>query len=485
MKKNTITTLVLISALLLAGAFAFTGCGSGDTESGGEEPAASSEEQASTDAADEEAWKAAYREILEANEDGIRNYEDPEELGDTFGDRKSAALCDLDEDGTPELLFMELDEYLDVLHIYSYKNGKADELTYPWTPSVVYEDAATNYDRLSAAQVAGGSEYVVYKEKGVKGFTAYSTITDATLEAATNRYEFGDDGKVKRISLIGMMFSYMDEDGTGEYGPEHATYYDAYKEITSDEYEKTMTESVNNMDTVLFRFELIGEDVDADTYEQDNNPELWKKSKGKEICITYDEMLQQLPAAEENESDAKAADAVSDDGKNMEALLDAYGKGDFAKVEEINSRLPETVSEMEVSEEEADAYEALHQSALDQEIADEYTFHFITDIDKDGKAEYLLQTGTCEADYMLTVYQYRDGASNFIGEVGFGHSYVCQYPDHNGIIIVTGHMDFERLSVVSLEDGELKEKDVLEDGREVDSANGETYLNLGCRMDNQ
>ena len=277
----------------------------------------------------------------------------------------------------------------------------------------------------------------------------------------------------------------MDEDGTGEYGPEHATYYDAFKEITSDEYEKTMTESVNNMDTVLFRFELIGEDVDADTYEQDNNPELWKKSKGKEICITYDEMLQQLPAAEENESDAKAADAVSDDGKNMEALLDAYGKGDFAKVEEINSRLPETVSEMEVSEEEADAYEALHQSALDQEIADEYTFHFITDIDKDGKAEYLLQTGTCEADYMLNVYQYRDGASNFIGEVGFGHSYVCQYPDHNGIIIVTGHMDFERLSVVSLEDGELKEKDVLEDGREVDSANGETYLNLGCRMDNQ
>ena len=131
MKKNTITTLVLISALLLAGAFAFTGCGSGDTESGGEEPAASSEEQASADAAAEEAWKAAYREILEANEDGIRNYEDPEELGDTFGDRKSAALYDLDEDGTPELLFMELDKYLDVLHIYSYKNGKASELTYP------------------------------------------------------------------------------------------------------------------------------------------------------------------------------------------------------------------------------------------------------------------------------------------------------------------------------------------------------------------
>lgn len=485
MKRQTIITLLLMGTLLIAGAFAFTGCGGSNAGSGGEETtASSSEEQTQDDAAAEEAWKAAYREILEANEDGIRNYEDPEELGDTFGNRKSAALCDLDEDGTPELLFMELDEYLDVLHIYSYKNGKADELTYPWTPSVVYEDAATNYDRLSAAQVAGGSQFVIYKEKGVKGFTAYSTITDATLEAATNRYEFGDDGKVKCISQIGMMFSYMDEDGTGEYGPEHATYYDAYKEITSDEYEKTMTESVNNMDTVLFRFELIGGDVDADTYEQDNNPDLWKKSKGKEICISYDEMLQKLPAGADKE-DAKAGNAVSEDGKNMEALLNAYGESDFETAEKINRKLPETVKEMKVSEEEADAYQALYQSALDQEIADEYTFHFITDIDKDGKAEYLLQTGTCEADYMLNVYQYRDGASNFIGEVGFGHSYVCQYPDHNGIIVVAGHMDFERLSVVSLENGELKEKDVLKDGREVDSANGETYLDLGCRMDNQ
>ena len=123
MKRQTIITLILMSALLTAGAFAFTGCGAGDTESGGEEPAASSEDQTSADAVSEEAWKSAYREILEANEDGIRNYEDPEELGDTFGGRKSAALCDLDEDVTPELLFMELDEYLDVLHIYSYKDG--------------------------------------------------------------------------------------------------------------------------------------------------------------------------------------------------------------------------------------------------------------------------------------------------------------------------------------------------------------------------
>ena len=484
MKRQTIITLLLIGTLLIAGAFAFTGCGGSNAGSGGEETtASSSEEQTQDDAAAEEAWKAAYRGILEANEDGIRNYEDPEEFGDTFGGRKSAALCDLDEDGTPELLFMELDEYLDVLHIYSYKDGEASELTYPWTPSVVYEDDATNYDRLSAAQVAGGSQFVIYKEKNIKGFTAYSTITDATLEAATNRYKFGDDGKVERISQIGMMFSYMDEDGTGEYGPEHTTYYDAYKEITSEEYEKTMTESVNNMDTVLFRFELIGEDVDADTYEQDNNPELWKKSKGKEICITYDEMLQQLPAGAEKE-DAKAGNAVSEDGKNMEALLKAYGESDFETAEEINSKLPETVKEMDVSDEESEAYQAVYQSGIDQEIADEYTFHFITDIDKDGKAEYLLQTGTCEADYMLNVYQYRDGATNFIGEVGFGHSYVCQYPDHNGIIVVTGHMGGERLSVVSLENGELKEKDVLEGGREIDSQDADAYLELGCRAEN-
>lgn len=484
-RKNPIMTALLVSVLLLAGAFAFTGCGESNTGSDGEEPTTpSAEEQKPDSAADDAAWKAAYREILEANEEGIRNYEDPEGFGETFAGRKGTALCDLDEDGTPELLFMESEEYPEVLHIYSYKNGEAGEWTYPWTRSVAYEEESTKYDRMSIAQVAGGSDYVVYKEKGVKGFTTYSTITDMILEAATNRYEIGDAGDIDRISLLGMRFSYEDEDSDGKYGPEYAEFYDTYNKISREEYEKTMNASVDAMDTVLFRFERLGEEVDVDTYKADNNPALWEKARGKEISIRYDEMLQKLPAAEENEPDAKTADAVSDDGKNMEALLDAYGKGDFAKVEEINGKLPETVSEMEVSEEEADAYEALHQSALDQEIADEYTFHFITDIDKDGKAEYLLQTGTCEADYMLTVYQYRDGASNFVGEVGFGHSYVCQYPDHNGIIIVNQHMDGERLSVVTLENGELKEKDVLDGGRETGGEAGETYLELGCRAAN-
>ena len=116
MKRHTIITTILLGALLIAGAFAFTGCGAGDTESGGEEPTAtSSEEPVSSDAASEDAWKSAYRGILEEHADGIRNYEDPENLGGSFDDRKSAALCDLDEDGTPELLFMESEEYLDVL----------------------------------------------------------------------------------------------------------------------------------------------------------------------------------------------------------------------------------------------------------------------------------------------------------------------------------------------------------------------------------
>ena len=45
MKRQTIITLILMSALLTAGAFAFTGCGAGDTESGGEEPTAASSEE--------------------------------------------------------------------------------------------------------------------------------------------------------------------------------------------------------------------------------------------------------------------------------------------------------------------------------------------------------------------------------------------------------------------------------------------------------
>ena len=476
-RRNPIMTALLLSALMIASAFAFTGCGAGDAGSGGEEPAATTtEEQTPADAASEDAWKSAYRGILEEHADGIRNYENPENLGGSFDDRKSAALCDLDEDGTPELLFMESEEYLDVLYIYSYKNGKAEEMTYPWTCTGAYEEDSVKYDRMSAAQVAGGSEYVVYKEKGVKGFTAYSTITDMIRNATTNRYEIDASGKAERVSLIEMRISYEDEDGTGHYGPEYAEFYDTYNKTSREAYEETMNASIDAMDTVLFRFELIGEEVDADTFEHDNNSELWKKSKGKEISITYDEMMQKLSDGSKEEAKAKTGSENTQDGKNMEALLKAYGAGDFATAEEINSKLPETVKEMEVSEEEAEAYQAVYQSGIDQEIANEYTFHFITDIDKDGKAEYLLQTGTCEADYMLRVYQYRDGKVQEVGEEGFGHSWVCQYPDHNGIVIVSQHMGAENLFVVSIENGKLKRTAVGERG-------GDDYIELGCALD--
>ena len=165
----------------------------------------------------------------------------------------------------------------------------------------------------------------------------------------------------------------------------------------------------------------------------------------------------------------------------MEALLKAYGSGDYDTAVEINSKLPEYVSEMSVSEDESEAYEDLYYNMIDKEMADEFTVHYITDIDKDGKAEYLLQTGTCEADYMLRVYQYRDGKVQEVGEEGFGHSSICQYPDHNGIILCYGHMGAEGLSILSIENGKLKRTEVGERG-EKDMVNGE-YLDLGCALD--
>ena len=217
MKRKTITTLIFMSALLIAGAFAFTGCGAGDTESGGEEPTtASSEEPAPSDATAEDAWKSAYRGILEEHADGIRNYGNPEELGSTFDGRKSAALCDLDEDGTPELLFMESEGYLDVLYIYSYKNGKAEEMTYPWTWTGAYEEDSMKYyclgskdyvnndaavksiidDGFSFDFLGGQDHYSLFREVlpliDVSTMSAYDQNINSAMDTQVNYYIAGE-----------------------------------------------------------------------------------------------------------------------------------------------------------------------------------------------------------------------------------------------------------------------------------------------------
>ena len=297
------------------------------------------------------------------------------------------------------------------------------------------------------------------------------------MDCVTNRYEMDAACSTSRTDLVGMWFILFDVNGDGNFGPDHATYYKDHKKTSHDEYYAIMDASTENIQTVIFRFsgqEWFSDENDFD-FEHPDHTSLWENTTDKTVSIYYEDMLERL-AVEPVEAPSAPDSGMSDDGKNMEALLKAYGSGDYDTAFEINEKLPKYVTEMSVSEDEAEAFDAIYEDMVNKEMADEFTLHYITDIDKDGKAEFLLQIGTCEADYRLDVYQYKDGKAQAVGEVGFGHSWICQYPDHNGIVRVSQHMGAENLFVLSLENGKLKSTAVGERG-------GDNYIDLGCALD--
>ncbi len=167
-------------------------------------------------------------------------------------------------------------------------------------------------------------------------------------------------------------------------------------------------------------------------------------------------------------------------GAIMEKVLDAYGNEDYDKAEEYNSELPQDAADMPVSDEEREAYDQVYNDLADEgKLEENYAFHCICDVDQDGKGEYLIQTGSYEAEYMLLCYKYIDGRAEKIGEIGSGHTSVHQYPGHKGIILEYAHMGSEALTLVTFEDGEPGITQI--GGRDQVAAN-EDYFPLGLRF---
>lgn len=187
----------------------------------------------------------------------------------------------------------------------------------------------------------------------------------------------------------------------------------------------------------------------------------------------------EVPAIEQEPSQEEEQEQTQDQqyGAIMEKVLEAYGNGDYEKASEYNGELPQNASDMPVSDEERAAYDQVYDELADEGMLHEnYVFHCICDVDNDGRGEYLIQTGTCEADYMLLCYKYRDGKAEKIGEIGSGHSSVHQYPGHEGIILEYAHMGGEALTQVTFGDGE---PGITQIGGRDQIPAGEDYFQLG------
>jgi hypothetical protein len=158
-------------------------------------------------------YKQAYAEVLRENEttikqylwqktvDGDMYYDYGEyEQGDVVDDavNKCVALADLNNDGTPELLFMSFhdDDGRAYLHIYTCKDGQAFECDYG--------------DMLSDYNVAAGVCFIIYTGKSGSFYIAtregddhdyycskkYSMDPEgyiSTVQTITNRYDHATD----------------------------------------------------------------------------------------------------------------------------------------------------------------------------------------------------------------------------------------------------------------------------------------------------
>lgn len=110
----------------------------------------------------------------------------------------------------------------------------------------------------------------------------------------------------------------------------------------------------------------------------------------------------------------------------------------------------------------AEVYQAEYGSILDQTLEEyrddmgEYLLYYFYDIDKNGVMELMVQTGTCEADYMYDIYTIEDDAAVYLGEIGGGHS--SFFADENGgtedyIIQLYAQMGYEQINYISIQNG--------------------------------
>ena len=89
--------------------------------------------------------------------------------------------------------------------------------------------------------------------------------------------------------------------------------------------------------------------------------------------------------------------------------------------------------------------------------------YLLCDMDMDGVPELIVKTGTCEADYMVSVYTFRNGAAVKAGETGAGHSSFYGDSEGGGLIVHCGHMGFAYAMRYWLSEDGLSCEELFED----------------------
>lgn len=247
LKKKVLSAITVFMCLSLCAVMA--GCG-GSSEAPAADEAAGEEAQQTEQAqtVDESVWKAAYLQVLQADEEAIRNYEDMS----MNGGNGTAALTDLNGDGTPELLYFLMDEghQFPYLKIYTIRDGSAAEVSYE-KPMAYPEYSDLPQDALYDYQVQGGTRYRIWLS-GDGVLYMYSFLYGAENSAGTlNSYRMNSDGQLEQIDCFGLLDETMN--CAMEQDPSWTVHYwrDG-SEIAEDEFAELGDASVQGIEQLIF-----------------------------------------------------------------------------------------------------------------------------------------------------------------------------------------------------------------------------------------
>lgn len=136
---------------------------------------------------------------------------------------------------------------------------------------------------------------------------------------------------------------------------------------------------------------------------------------------------------------------------STESVIELIKKGDYAGARAMTKQLPAYANEKCVTTMPYNIRKAyygilLRQTMYSEAYKDSYlNGYYFTDIDKDGTAELLMKTGTCEDDYTLSVYTYEENQAKKISllTIRAGNSRFFANPTGTGFYKADTYMERE------------------------------------------
>lgn len=174
---------------------------------------------------------------------------------------------------------------------------------------------------------------------------------------------------------------------------------------------------------------------------------------------------------------------------SMSNVLSLYKKGNYQKAQTMANKLSKNASEKCVKKMSKKMKKAYLKKVKKYKLFSKRTSYeqeyiwgyYLTDITNNGKADLIIQHGTCEADCQFTIYKYSKGKVVKIGSTPGGHSALYAYPNHKGIIRIEAHMGCESIDKIYV-NKKSKIKCANYGSRQVADSDG--YIDLPYLLDN-